>query len=189
MSVRVVDPLSGVDGARTERQVDFLQNSASLITVLCSDFFGVDQQATVVNGNLSWSQIVLFDEFVSLSAQFLEYRVKSIKFDVYDINPNVVAVAAFSTFHSQFTAATQPVFTFNNVIDGPDSQFVAPGTGKISLTWASKSTLEKGFVATSPGTNPAPDYGGLRYSVAAGVASNTKYRVVVKAVVQFRGRV
>lgn len=91
-------------------------------------------------------QIALFDEFTSFSAQFQTFRIRAIRYDIYDINPSLSTVGWFSTFHDEFRADAQPVFSQRNVIDGPDSQIVPPGTGKLTLYWRAKGILENGFI-------------------------------------------
>jgi len=189
MDVRVLDPYSGPDDSKVERQLTSLQNSGEIITISSTDSTGVDAQAVIVGGSISWTSISLNDEFISFAQQYKTFRIKAIRFDVYDINPAVVVNGVFSTWHDVFTATTVPAFTFNNTLDSADSQYVAPGTGKVSFVWVARTPLERSFQATAPGTNPFPDFGGLRYNLLAASGSATKYRVISKAVVQFRGRI
>lgn len=185
-NVRVLDPLGGQDGAKVDRQLNSLQNSSNQIQVLCSESNDVSINTVANAGNIGWSQILLFDDFVSMAQQYDTFRIRSIRYDVYDINPTTGNAAIFSTFHTEANSSVQPVYTFANVVDGVDSQIVPPGTGKISFTWMGHTTLEKGFVNTI--TSPSPEFGGLRYYVFAGGATTAKFRIVTKAVVDFRGR-
>lgn len=111
-----------------------------------------------------------------------------IRFDIYDINPGVSAANAFGTFHDVYTTASQPSFALATVLDSPDSQAVPPGTGKISLVWRAKGTLENTFQSTNFTSAPAQDFGGLRYALPQAQSASAKYLVMVKAVVDFRGR-
>lgn len=189
-NVRVVDEYAGTDGAYIDRCISTLQNSHSQITLLCQDTFALNINTTISNGNLAGPQIALFDEFVSIAQQFETFRIRAVRYDIYDANPAATIVGFFSTFHDQFTAANQPVFPPATVIDGPDSQTVPPGTGKITLYWRAHGVLENEFVtADDVGVStPTQYFGGLRYSVPAGGAATTKYQVIVKALVDFRGR-
>lgn len=188
--VRILDPLSGSDGEKLDRQLSSLQNQGDLLMCLCSEDNELTLSATApLQGLIGWSQIRLFDDFTSLSGQFLTFRVLSVRFDVYDINPGVANAGMFSTFRDQYTSLTQPSFPFADVVDGPDSQHVPPGTGKISFSWMAHTTAEKGFYDVAPpsGTGSA-DFGGLRYYIPQNNTVTQKFRVVTKAIVQFRGR-
>lgn len=187
--VQVMDEYAGADGVKFDRVLTQLQNSHGQVTLCLQDAFNLSVQTTASNAILAASQIKVFDDFVSMASQFETYRVKRIRFDIYDINPALGNAAFWSTFHDQYTSATQYVPSQAAVVDGTDSQMIAPGTGKISLFWTAKGTLENGFqnTTTPTGTN-IYDYGGLRYSIPAGGAVNSKYYVVVKAIVDFRGR-
>lgn len=187
-NVRVLDEYAGQDGARIERMLGSLQNSHSQIRVLCSSpILLVTTTAGYVSSS-SGASIRLSDDFVSIAQQFETYRITAIQYDVYDINTGNVATGFFSTWHDNVANGAIASFTEGNVIDAPDSQLVPPGTGKISLSWVAKGTLENTFQATAnQGENPR-DFGGLRYSISGGSDAVTKYRVILKAIVDFRGR-
>lgn len=189
-NVRVIDQNAGTDGAYIDRCIDAMQNSHSQVTILAQDTFAVGFGTGLNNGTLAGPQIALFDEFASMAVQFETFRIRAIRYDIYDVNPASAVVGFFSTYHDQFTASVQPVFTQANVIDGPDSQTVPAGTGKISLYWRAKGVLENEFVTTDTSGNnlPIQYFGGLRYSIAAGASAQPKYQIVVKALIDFRGR-
>jgi len=189
-NVRVVDDETGSDGAKIDRIISQLHTSESQVRVLCD------------TGNLvsltSGDQFTLYDtafvrnsdDFVSLAQQFQLYRVMAIKVDIYDIVPAVAGANGGSTFHA--TYATPPVFSFNNIVDGPDFRVVPPGMGKTTLYWSAHTLNERGFqpTASSALTGASPtDYGGIRFYAGAGTSGTNKYQIVVKAVVDFRGRV
>jgi len=187
-NVRVMDDYAGQDATKFDRVQSQLQNSHSQVTLLLSDEFNIAASNTAINGILAGSQIRVFDDYQSLAAQFQTFRIKRIRFDIYDINPAVPSGAVWSTFHDVNTTSNQYVPTFGQVVDAPDAQIVPPGTGKLSLYWTSKGTAENSFQSTAS-TTPAPiDYGGLRYSIPPGQVTAGKFAVVVKAVVDFRGR-
>jgi hypothetical protein len=189
-NVRIVDQNAGSDGTYIDRCIDTMQNSHSQITILCQDTFAIGFGTSVNNGILAGPQIALFDEFASMAAQFETFRIRAIRYDIYDVNPSSAVVGFFSTFHDQFAASVQPVFSQANVIDGPDSQTVPPGIGKVSLYWRAHGVLENQFVTSDQGgiNLPIQYFGGLRYSIAAGASIQPRYQVVVKALVDFRGR-
>lgn len=188
-NVRVVDPLAGGDGLKVDRQLAAIHDSSNHVQVLCSNVDNLNVFTTDLAGIIGWSQIKLFDDFASMSAQFNTYRIRSIRFDIYDIVPAVAGTGVFSSFHDQYTAGTQPAFGFVDVVDGSDSSFIPPGTGKISLTWVGHSLNEKGYYDVNPTDESVRnDFGGLRYFVPGGTAAPAKYRVITKAIVDFRGR-
>jgi len=188
-NVRVIDQNAGSDGAYIDRCITDLQNSHSQITVLCQDTFALATPTTASTGILAGPQIILFDEFVSFSAQFETFRIRAVRYDVYDINQGSTGIAWFSTFHDQFTTGQQPSFTQGNVIDAPDSQTVPPGTGKTTFYWRAKGVLENEFVTDDDANVGVATqfFGGLRFASTAGTAA-PKYQIVIKALIDFRGR-
>ena len=97
-----------------------------------------------------------------------------------------------SCFPVTIPEGSQYVPTLGNVIDAPDSQMVSPGIGKLSLIWTAKGSTENSFQSTASSTTPPTlDFGGLRYYIPAAPSGGTtgnKFFVVVKAIVDFRGR-
>lgn len=188
-NVRVMDDYAGADGAKFDRVLGQLQNSHSQVTLCVTDEFSIAAGTTATNSILAQSQVRVFDEFQSLAAQFQTYRIKRVRYDIYDMYPGTGSTAVWSTFHDVSNTSNQYVPTFGAVVDAPDSQIIPPGTGKISLVWTAKGVAENEFQSTVS-QNPIPiDYGGLRYSiVASGGAVPGKYQVFVKAIVDFRGR-
>lgn len=189
-NVRVVDTLGGMDSVKVDRQLSAIHDSSNHVQMLCSSQFDLSATAsTETTGNITWSQVTTFDDYISLAQQFLSFRVRSLRFDIYDVNPAVSTTGVFSTFHDQYTTATQPVFTFANVVDGTDSLIVPPGIGKAQLTWVGHTTNEKGYYDVVAADAAREDFGGLRYVVPPnGTSQAIKYRVIVKAIVDFRGR-
>lgn len=189
-NVRVMDEYSGTEGAKMERQLNHLISSESQITVLCAGTYALDvSTAAPINQIYGWAEVRATDDFISMRAQFNTYRVRSVRYDIYDINPSLSANGFFSTFHEVYNPGGVPVYSFSDVVDGPDSQLVPPGTGKARLTWTGHTTLERGFQDTTPDSDAlSPDFGGLRASVFQGTTAGSKYRVVMKAIVDFRGR-
>lgn len=182
MPVVLTDQYGGTDAAKVDRQIQFLQNSHSLTSLMCSAEFNFNLTTSGTNNYvLSFATIISTDDFVSMSAQFNTFRVRSIRFDVYDIAPQTTGVAVFSTFHAD--GGSIPA-DFNSITDRPDSQIVAPGTGKISLTWVAKGSTEQEFQGVASFT----DFGGLSaFAQNVGTAA-AKYSIIMKAVVDFRGR-
>jgi hypothetical protein len=189
-NVRIVDQYAGSDGAHMDRILASLQNSHSQVRLNLKDTFTLSTSATAtVSGIIAGSQVRLFDDFVSVANQFETFRVAGFRFDVYDINPSLVAVGVFSTFHDNYLTSAQPSFTFSSTVDGADSQLVPPGTGKVSFTWMAHGTSENDFLTTiSTTASEQLDYGGLRYFISQNSTVAAKYQVVVNAIVDFRGR-
>lgn len=186
-NVRITDDYAGEDGNKVERMITSLQNSHSQTRLLCSDSYAISvPTTTATNAIVAGSQVRTSDDFISIAAQFETFRVKAIRFDIYDLSPNSFGTAFWGTFHDDYLTNTQPTFTSSDVVDSPDGQIVPPGTGKITLIWMAKGTRENDFTAI---TQPSSDFGGLRYTVnAAATPVVAKYQIFWKAVVDFRGR-
>lgn len=190
-NVRVVDEYAGSDGAYIDRCISDLQNSHSQITMLIQTQVPITPSSGSGQNNFySGALIRAADDFGSISAQFQTFRIRAIRFDVYDINPGLSASNVWSTFHDVYST-TPSVFTFDQVTDGPDSQTIPPGSGKVSFYWRAKGTTENEFqslTSTASGGAPPFDFGGLRVALGAATTSNPKFQLIVKALVDFRGR-
>jgi len=190
-NVRVVDELSGTDGARVDRILSQLQNSHSQIRVLCTETYNQNTQTAAYVSTFSATNVRATDDFQSFGQQFETYRIVAIRFDVYDVAPNNATPVFVSTWHDEILYAATPSFTQANVLDAPDSQLVAPGTGKAMLTWFAHGTQENGFQSDVAASSPI-DFGGLRVAAAAGASGFTsnspKLQIIMKAIVDFRGR-
>lgn len=190
-NVRVVDSDAGSDSAYVERCISSMQNSESITTVLCNDTFTLSTGASasgLVAGLFTATNIRGTDDFSSMMGQFNTYRIRAVRFDVYDINQTIAATNAFSTLHDvvPFDASYAPP-PLAQVVDGPDSKNVTPGMGKASFYWRAKGTLENEFQAGD--TIGAPeDFGGLRWAFFSPTLSTAKFQVIVRAIVDFRGR-
>lgn len=191
-NVRIVDPYAGNDGTRVDRMITELQNSHSQTRVLCEETYNQNSQTAAYTSTFSASNVRSTDDFQSLAAQYETYRISGIRFDVYDISGNNPTVGFFSTWHDEILYGASPSFSQANVIDGPDSQIVPPGIGKISFTWVPKGTIEQGFQSVTAASSPV-DFGGIRVALqpgASGFTANTpKFQIIMKAIVDFRGRV
>lgn len=187
-NVRVMDHYAGSDAAYIERCISSLQNSHSQARILVQlDQYAASAAAGDTIFIVSGAKIRASDDFLSMLTQFAEYRVTGIQFDVYDITTSVNLAVATSTYHAE--SATTPTFNFENVIDGPDSQLVPSGVGKISFYWRAKGSLENNFQGIM-GSDPTPaDFGGLRMVIPQTPADGQKRLfIVTKALVDFRAR-
>jgi len=186
-NVRVVDPHSGLDGARMDRILGQMQNSHSQIRVICGESRQLNSATTGSGGTVTGVDVRSWDDFVSFAAQFETYRIAAIRFEIYDFNPANTVVAVFSTQHDVVASPlTYTAPSFANVIDAPDSQVVPPGTGKAVFDWFAHGTEENGFQSDT--ISPVNDYGGLRFYLNSAAGVSGKYLIVSKAVVDFRGR-
>jgi hypothetical protein len=190
-NVRVVDDYAGTDAAYIDRCLGDLQNSHSQITMLIQTQVPITPSSGSGQNNFySATLIRASDDLASVSAQFQTYRIRAIRFDVYDINPSLSTANVWSTFHDVLSS-TPSAFTFDQVTDGPDSQTIPPGSGKVSFYWRAKGTTENEFQslsASSSGGAPPFDFGGLRVALGAATTSTPKYQLIVKALVDLRGR-
>jgi len=158
------------------------------MVALCSSTFTVSTATTAQTNYYSGLTVRNSDDFTSFQGQFETYRVRCFKFDVYDINPSIACGNMWSTFHDVVTSV--PAYTFDQVTDGVDSQSVPPGTGKTTWYWRAKGAQENDFQSTDAATTSVTpfDFGGLRVALNPAASAAAKYLVVVKAIVDFRGR-
>lgn len=181
-NVRIVDKDDGSDDIITQRLLQSYKVSEGQIRVVCNVRSIFDSTGTAAGGNISYANLQTSDDFVSFAAQYQEFRVRAIRFDIYDLQPNLPAPVNFwATYHS----ITAPPFGIEDVVDRPDSRSIAPGTGMTSLAWVAHGIPEMGFQPNTGGQ----DLGGLvLYLGSAGSPSSSRYQVISKFVVDFRGR-
>lgn len=188
-NVRIVDEFAGSDGAKLDRMLQALHNSQSqtrieigFATNISVTTGGADQL-----GIMSGNRVRLEDEFTTFVQQFQLFKIVAIRYDVYDINPAIVCFSAFSTFH-EVSDSLPPSFTFPQVMDGPDTQVATNGAPRLSFSWIAKGAKETEFQSVDTAAADVSDFGGLRWAIGAGSVAGSKYQVVAKAVVDFRGR-
>lgn len=188
MNVRIQDPYAGGDASYIDRCIIQQQNSHEATVAICSSTFTVSTATTATTNYYSGLTVRNSDDFTSFTGQFETYRIRGIRFDVYDINPAVSSGNMWSTFHDVLTAV--PAYTFDQVTDGSDAQSVPPGTGKTSWYWRAKGSEENDFQSTASATSGVVpyDYGGLRVALNPAASASQKYIVNMKAIVDFRGR-
>lgn len=181
-NVRIVDNDEGTDAVKVSNILSQMSSSNSQIRVVCG-YQAIFTPSPANQGIVAFSELVGTDDFSSFALQFKEFRVRAIQFRVFDIQPSQVVVNYWATFHTLGgTVGNEP----DNIVDRPDSRIIAPGTGHIELNWVAHSQPEMEFQAVIASVN----YGGLVYNFSpAAVNTATKYQVVAKFVVDFRGRV
>lgn len=183
-NVRIVDKDEGTDDIVCQRLLQSYNSSEGQIRVVCGHQTNISFASGAANGNtIAFAELLGTDDFTSFAAQYQEFRVRAIRFDIYDINPNSSTVVNYwSTFHQ--VSGSVPVGQ-EDVMDRPDARSVAPGDGKTTLCWVAHGIPEMQF--NSVGINPG--LGGLSfYSSPSAAVSATKYSIMTKFIVDFRGR-
>lgn len=181
-NVRVVDKDEGTDDVVLQRLVQAYASSEGQIRVICGVRTELGVGATPAGGTIGFLNLASSDDFVSFSAQYVEFRVRGIRYDIYDVAPNSTpAVNYWATFH---TVDTTVAVDAEDVMDRPDCRSVTPGDGKATLAWLAHGIPEMEFQATTSYQR----LGGLSYNLVSSANIPTKYVVTAKFVVDFRGR-
>lgn len=182
-NVRIVDKDDGTDDIQCQRYLQAYKVSEGQIRVVCNARIEVPLNTTASSGVLDYNSLGATDEFASFAAQYREFRVRAIRFDVYDLAPTVLTPINFwATFHN--IAGNVPQ-SFEDVVDRPDSRAISPGTGMTTLAWVAHGIPEMAFQPTVGYQN----LGGLvNYIGGAAAAFGGKYSLIGKFVVDFRGR-
>lgn len=190
-NVRISDSIQGADGLKFDRVLGQLQNSHSQVRILCNLSYSLPVSTSGGDASTASTGVNIraSDDFISMAQQFETYRIKMVRYDIYDINQSISAYSMFSTFHDENSTYPPPA-TFQQVIDSPDSTTVPPGMGKVSLLWTAKGSTENQFQTTLTNGNVTPvDFGGLRGVIGTGTSAGSKFMIVAKAIVDFRGRI
>jgi len=183
-NVRMVDPAEGTDDIMCQRFLSAYNQSEGQIRVVCNTHTELATSATSITpGIIDFSNLAASDDFISISQQYTEFRVRSIRFDIYDINPSAVPVVNYwSTYHR---VGGNVAVDIESVLDRPDSRAIAPGTGKDTLAWVAHSMPEMQFQSVDNYNG----LGGLSYYLSqTTTAVNPKYTISAKFVVDFRAR-
>lgn len=174
------------DSMRVDRVLSAMDASLGLIDAVIQSQRYVGVGTTDTGGQFNFDDLYNSDEMLSYRTQYAEWRVKFMAFDVYDLQPNSIGTAFWSTGHIKNGATLGT--SLGDVVDRPDAKVVPPGEGKIRLTWVAHGVPENGFqnAGTAAGYT---NFGGMTYSVPGqAVAVGSKFTYIVKAHVQFRGR-
>jgi len=181
-NVRIVDKDDGTDDIQCQRFLQAYKVSEGQIRVVCGYRGELSQGATPAGGIVSYGELTGTDDFVSFVGQYKEFRVRAIRFDVYDLATNTSSAINFWSTYHQIGGGV--AVGFDDVVDRPDSRAITPGTGFASLAWVAHSIPEMAFQDTA-------NYnalGGLSYYVGGGATATNKYSIVAKFIVDFRGR-
>lgn len=183
-NVRVVDKDDGKDDILCQRMLQSYKESEGQIRVICSNAIELNPGGVAAGSAVDFSIAAASDDFVSFSQQYTEFRVRAIRFDIFDVQPNSPYVVNYwSTYHQ--IGGTVPT-TAANVVDRPDSRSLVPGTGYTSVAWVAHSIPEMAFQSTASYSS----LGGLVYNLTpSATVTGTKYQIYAKYVIDFRGRI
>jgi len=181
-NVRVVDPDEGSDDVRVSNMLSAYTSSEGQVRVVC----GNRTELTYTSGAsnvFGYDSLVATDDFISFAAQYQEFRVRGIRFTVYDVQPQSPATINYiATWHQ--IGGTVPS-TQDGIVDRPDARSIAPGAGFVRLSWLAHGTPEMDFQSVSSYNS----LGGIViYGSPAAAITGTKYLLVAKYIVDFRGR-
>lgn len=170
--------------AKIDRTLSSMRANESATVVVCKSTAEINVASGAASFAISYTNLVGTDDFASLAAQYNTFKVKSMRFEVFHINPSVQTPVAVSTLHGDFTGEPPTTWvTEQAVIDSPDAMYLEPGSKKQVFYWNARGTQENAFQDVNSFTN----YGGLRYYVSGGTAQ-TAYKIITSYVVVFRGR-
>lgn len=188
MNVRITDPVSGADGPRVERAIAAVKESESQTRIVIGDAVDFTTSSTAENsGSYGFDNVLATDDFGTMIQQYNLFRIKSIKFDIVDINPGSPVVNTWGVWHDNYEGST-PAYSRQNINDLPDARVISPGTGQTTLYWVAHGVAETQFQAASTTGSVAQKYGGLKYFYSTATNPGNKYILNVHAVVEFRGR-
>ena len=181
-NVRVVDKDEGLDDVKVDRILQQLSQSESQIRVCCTLRQEIVPTATAGITTFDYATAASTDDFASVLAQYTEFRIRAMRFDVYDVQSTVSAINYMGTYHFGGSANLS---SLEAIVDRADSRTLSPGQGKTSLSWVAHSIPEMEFQDVTSYTN----LGGFSiYTSAQGTITGTKYQVVARFVCDFRGR-
>lgn len=181
----VVDNEDAREELRLDRYLSSMDASQSLVNTVMEGVFTIAGGTTASSATYSFANIKAITDFTNFSNEFNLFRVKGVKFEIYDTVPNSQGTAYWATYHIA-EGQTAPS-TLASVTALVDLKIVPPGDGKTTLTWKASGTKELQFQSANVGSYT--DYGGLVvYTPASTAPAPSRWYVVVKAHVQFRMR-
>jgi len=179
----------GAIGDKISRIIGTTISSESQVRVICTQ---IDNPGST--GALSsYDADALFgtDAFVSMKGQFNEFRLTAIHASFTPINSAVTTFsqgAIVGSTHWNVATGVAPAFTAANVVDLPDSQIVTPGADAIIINWLAKGTFERQFQDTTVIGSLTRKTGAVLLFNATAGATISYLTVVIKYIVDFRGR-
>lgn len=182
-NVRMVPDGEGNRAERVNRMITAVKEQQGQVRVVVKAIYNIGFTGTGGVTVLDFAVLRAQADFVSLATQYRTSKVSGIRFDVYDINPNAMAISVvLGTYHGR-TAGDAPT-SQANVTDLSDSRLVAPGTGLYTWYWYPTGPAENSWYSNTDAVN---NFGGLAiYTPSAAVAP--KFEVIISYVVDFRAR-
>lgn len=180
INTRIVPDGEGNRAEKVNRMISAVKESQSIVQVCVGEDFELNN-ATL--GIFSFGRLRATDEFSSFADQYETYKVAGMRFDIFDEAPGNYSRSIFGTYHG--TGGGTPPASYAEVVDLPDANHVAPGTGKLTLYWYPSGPTENGWYNVSDATI---DFGGLAAAVGTPAVATPKFNCRIIYVVHFRAR-
>lgn len=181
-NVRVVDDTNGNDSMVTNRFLTEYSKQEGQIRVVCSYRQEAGFGTTATSFGIGFDAVTSTDDFVSFAAQYLEFRVRAIRYEIIDLFGTAGASNFWATSHQ--VGGTVPS-GLEDVVDRPDSRSISAGDGKVQLYWVARGIPEMAFQNVALYDN----LGGLvSYLGSTSTAQPGRYSIIAKFVVDFRGK-
>jgi hypothetical protein len=181
-NVRVLDETAGSDSVQVQRYLDSYTAQEGQIRVVCSYRQEAGFGTVATSFSIGYDSLTGTDDFTSFATQYLEFRVRAIRFEIIDLFATPGAVNFWATTH--VVGGTVPS-GIEDVVDRPDSRSIAPGDGKVTLHWLAHGIPEMAFQSVTQFDN----LGGLvNYLGSTSTAQGGRYSIIAKFVVDFRGK-
>lgn len=172
---------------RTMRKASYRSDPTITLVAGFSSEVNLTDPGSQVN-RWDYDTAVNTDEFTSMSQQYSEFRIKSMRFRITDIQPytNGSVVNYWSTYH----AIGETPLTIGNIVDRVDVKSLSPTTGSYSFHWKARGVNELRFQPTGGLAGNYINYGGLGGITANSLAipNGAKYSVIAQFEMEFRGR-
>jgi len=179
----------GAIGNKIARIIGSTISSESQVRVICTQ---VDTPgATGALSTYDADSMFATDAFVSLKAQYNEFRLTAIHASFTTINPSIITFTAggvAGSTHFNVATGVAPAFTLANVVDFPDSQVLTPGSTSIEINWMAKGSFERMFQDTTVIGSLTRKTGAVCVFNAASAGASPYVTVIIKYIVDFRGR-
>ncbi len=155
------------------------QMNVSRTTIVGSGSYNSSVGST--GATLTYSYLTSLTDFASFATLFREYRVVGMEIQFLDIQPTTPIPALAGTLHS---GGVLPSNALALVQDLPDSANIKPYQQHV-YHWRPTNPAEKLFIDTSS----TLDYGGFFFWSLGGSSVTSKWRYLIRFVVEFKDRV
>lgn len=181
-NVRIVDETEGSDSLVVQRLFAEYSKQEGQIRVICTFRQEVGFGTSAFTLYVGYNALALTDDFASFAGQYLEFRVKAIRYEIIDLFGTAGASNFWATSHQVGGTIPQGI---EDVVDRPDSRSISAGDGKATLHWLAHGIPELSF----QNVNSFDDLGGLvNYLGSTSTAQAGRYSIIAKYVVDFRGK-